>query len=162
MRTFANFAPIRKPVDLQQISTDCHLRSRRISNLRRRRKKHVVTQILVRRSNENKCKYILDSSKYQNTGSIARGNTIVREGGDNGCRGHMPALACPLVTYNTTMHSGEKTLLVTYNTTLLSGEKPSLLHTTLHCYVTKHCNTPQHIKMPPFSHSSGDPFHRTG
>ena len=147
MRTFANFAPIRKPVDLQQISTDCHLRSRRISNLRRRRKKHVVTQILVRRSDENKCKYILDSSKYQNTGSIARGNTIVREGGDNGCRGHMPALACPLVTYNTTPHS---------------GEKPFLLHTTLHCYVTKHCNTPQHIKMPPFSHSSGDPFHRTG
>ena len=111
MRTFANFAPIRKPVDLQQISTDCHLRSRRISNLRRRRKKHVVTQILVRRSNENKCKYILDSSKYQNTGSIARGNTIVREGGDNGCRGHMPALACPLVTYNTTLHSREKSSL---------------------------------------------------
>ena len=121
MRTFANFAPIRKPVDLQQISTDCHLRSRRISNLRRRRKKHVVTQILVRRSNENKCKYILDSSKYQNTGSIARGNTIVREGGDNGCRGHMPALACPLVTYNTTLHS---------------GEKPSLSHTT-HCTLEK-------------------------
>ena len=135
MRTFANFAPIRKPVDLQQISTDCHLRSRRISNLRRRRKKHVVTQILVRRSDENKCKYILDSSKYQNTGSIARGNTIVREGGDNGCRGHMPALGlspCHIQHYNA--QSG-KALLVTYNT-LHTGESTT---STPVSKVSSHC-----------------------